>query len=160
MFLFSDCPAAFISNSWEILSRSQGCLPLCPGNRQGVQQTQYLQSPEANYADDKRWKKNPSCIWVTGSPRVGFSRGHQCPALSCFSDGENFVPAHRSTGNFGIWNLVALSQVSVAENRVEGKWIRRAESRTDLKTLKQSTLAFWMNLWKEKEIGNLKMERR
>lgn len=48
MFLFSDCPSAFINNSWEILSRSQCCLPFRSGNRQGVQQSQYPPVPRGS----------------------------------------------------------------------------------------------------------------
>lgn len=46
MLLFSDHQAAFINNLWEILSRSQCCLPFHSGNRQGVQQSQYPPAPK------------------------------------------------------------------------------------------------------------------
>lgn len=80
----------------------------------------------------KKETKQAALGW-TESPRV--SRGHQHPALPCFSDGGNFAPASESMGNFrisgyGMW--VAL----VAEKKV-GKWIAEQEKRTGTKEYKE-----------------------
>lgn len=168
MFLFSDLRAAFINNLWEILSRSQCCLPFHTGNREGVQQTvpisagpQRLRTPMTHF---KKKKTKQFALGSAGSPGWDFPEATSTMASPaflmwefCYSSWihQKFQDMERG------WPFLKCLWQRKGEWGWEWKSKKSRKREQELKSVKKSRLVFRMNLWKEKwRINELKGEKR